>query len=142
LVLCRVFSITHLDLTGSADAWFLLSQVVRYSVSSLSETASTRETQFCIVKWGYVPTLVIQAHVFNAYIKSNNFRLNLLRTCHSHYVNVNRRLLTEEVRVQFQSSVCGFFGGRNSTETGFSPSITVLPGQYHSINFPYSSINY
>jgi hypothetical protein len=49
---------------------------------------------------------------------------------------VSRRLLTGEARVRSRVSPCGICGGQNGTGTGFSPSILVLPCQFHSTGAP------
>jgi hypothetical protein len=41
---------------------------------------------------------------------------------------VSRRALTAEARV----NSCGIYGGQSGTGTGFSPSSSVFPCQYHS----------
>jgi hypothetical protein len=41
---------------------------------------------------------------------------------------VSRRALTAEARV----NPCGIYGGQSGTGTGFSPSSSVSPCQYHS----------
>jgi len=48
--------------------------------------------------------------------------------------------LIAETRVRSPVSPCGNCCGRRATVTGFSPSISVLPCQYQSINAPYSSL--
>jgi hypothetical protein len=45
---------------------------------------------------------------------------------------VSRRPLTAEARV----SPCGICGGQNGTGTGFSPSTSVFPCQFHSTGAP------
>ena len=52
---------------------------------------------------------------------------------------VSRRPLAEEARIRFQASQCGICGEQIGTGTGFSPSTSVLPCQYHSTNAPYWS---
>jgi len=51
----------------------------------------------------------------------------------------SRWALIMEAQDRSQVSPCDICGGQNSTGTGFSPSISVLPCQYHSINAPNSS---
>jgi hypothetical protein len=46
---------------------------------------------------------------------------------------VSRRQLTSESRVRARVNPCGICGGQNDTETGFSPSSSVFPCQYHPI---------
>jgi len=53
---------------------------------------------------------------------------------------VSRRPLTAEARVRARVSPCGICGGQSGTGTGFSPSSSVFPCQYHSTVAPYSSI--
>jgi hypothetical protein len=45
---------------------------------------------------------------------------------------VSRRLLTAESRVRARVNPCEIFGGQSGTGTGFSPSFSVDPCQYHS----------
>jgi hypothetical protein len=45
---------------------------------------------------------------------------------------VSRRPVTTEARVRSPVSPCGIFGGQIGTGTGFSPSISVFPCQFHS----------
>jgi hypothetical protein len=49
---------------------------------------------------------------------------------------VSRRPLTAEARVPFRVSPSGICGGQSSTGTGFSPSISVFPCQFHSTGAP------
>jgi hypothetical protein len=45
---------------------------------------------------------------------------------------VSRRPLTAEARVRSRVSPCGICGGQRGTGTGFSPSTSVFPCQFHS----------
>jgi hypothetical protein len=45
---------------------------------------------------------------------------------------VSRRTITTESRVRARVNTCGICGGQSGTGTGFSPSSSVLPRQYHS----------
>jgi hypothetical protein len=45
---------------------------------------------------------------------------------------VSRRPLTAEARVPARVNPCGICGGQSDTGTGFSPSSSVFPCQYHS----------
>jgi hypothetical protein len=49
---------------------------------------------------------------------------------------VSRRSLTAEARVRSQVSSCGICSGQSDTRTGFSPSISVFPCQFHSTGAP------
>jgi hypothetical protein len=49
---------------------------------------------------------------------------------------VSRRPLTTEARVRSPVSPCGICGGQSGTETGFSPSTSVFPCQFHSTAAP------
>jgi hypothetical protein len=45
---------------------------------------------------------------------------------------VSRRPLTAEARIRTRVNPCGICGGHSGTGTGFSPSSSVFPCQYHS----------
>jgi hypothetical protein len=45
---------------------------------------------------------------------------------------VSRRPLAVEARVRARVNPCGICGGQSGTGTGFSPSLSVFPWQYHS----------
>jgi hypothetical protein len=45
---------------------------------------------------------------------------------------VSRRPLTAEAQVRCQVGQCGICGGQSGTGTGFSPSTSVFPSQFHS----------
>jgi hypothetical protein len=49
---------------------------------------------------------------------------------------VSRRLLNAEDRVRSRASLCGICGGQSGIGTAFSPSTTVLPGQFNSTGVP------
>jgi hypothetical protein len=49
---------------------------------------------------------------------------------------VSRRPPTAEARVRYRVSPCGIFGGQSGTGTGFSPSASVFPYQFHSTGAP------
>ena len=51
---------------------------------------------------------------------------------------VGRRSLTLEVHVRSQASPRWIYGPQSGTETGFSPSPSVFPCQYHSTDAPCS----
>jgi hypothetical protein len=53
--------------------------------------------------------------------------------------DVSRRLLTTEARFRSQTNTYEFCGAESSTATGFSPSTSLFPFQYHSTSAPYSS---
>jgi hypothetical protein len=46
---------------------------------------------------------------------------------------VSRRLLTAEARIRAQVRLCKICGGQRGTGTGFTPTSSVLPCQYHFI---------
>jgi hypothetical protein len=52
---------------------------------------------------------------------------------------ISRLPLAVEARVRSQFSSCEICGGQSGTETGFSPSTSIFPCQYHSKSVPYSS---
>jgi hypothetical protein len=45
---------------------------------------------------------------------------------------VSRRPFTAEVRIRARVNPCGIFGSQSGTGTGFSPSSSAFPCQYHS----------
>jgi hypothetical protein len=45
---------------------------------------------------------------------------------------VSRRPLSAEARIRARINPCGICGGQSGTGTGFSPSSSVFPCQYHS----------
>ena len=49
---------------------------------------------------------------------------------------VSRRPLAAEARVRSLVSTCGICGGHSGTGTGFSPSTSVFPCQFHSTGAP------
>jgi hypothetical protein len=49
---------------------------------------------------------------------------------------VSRRPLTAEARVRYRASPCGICGGQSGTGTGFSPSTSGFPCQFHSTSAP------
>ena len=49
---------------------------------------------------------------------------------------VSRRSLTAEARARSRVGPCGICGGRSGTGTGFSPSTSVFPCQFHSTGAP------
>jgi hypothetical protein len=49
---------------------------------------------------------------------------------------VSLRPLTAEARVRSRVSQCGICGGQSGNGTGFSPSISVFPCQFHSTGAP------
>jgi hypothetical protein len=53
---------------------------------------------------------------------------------------VSHRSFTAEAWVRAHVSSSEIYGGQSGTGTGFSPSHSVFPCQYHSIVVPYSLI--
>lgn len=49
--------------------------------------------------------------------------------------------VTAEALVQSEVSTCEIYGRPSGTGKGFSPSIYVLPCQYHSTSLPYFHIH-
>jgi hypothetical protein len=49
---------------------------------------------------------------------------------------VSRRPLTADAQIQSRVSPCGICGGQSGTGTGFSPSTSVFPRQFHSTGAP------
>jgi hypothetical protein len=49
---------------------------------------------------------------------------------------VSRRPPTAEARVRSRVCPCGICGGQSGTGTGFSPSSSVFPRQFHSTGAP------
>jgi hypothetical protein len=49
---------------------------------------------------------------------------------------VSRRPLTAEARFVSRVSPCGICGGQSGTGTGFSPSTSAFPCQFHSTDVP------
>jgi hypothetical protein len=49
---------------------------------------------------------------------------------------VSRRRLTAEAWVRSRVDSCGICGGQSGTGTGFSPSTSVFPCQFHSTGAP------
>jgi hypothetical protein len=49
---------------------------------------------------------------------------------------VSRRPLTAEARVRSRVSPCEIYGGQSGTGSGFSPSTSVFPCQFHSTGAP------
>jgi hypothetical protein len=49
---------------------------------------------------------------------------------------VSRRPLTAKARVRPWVSLCGICGDQSGTGTGFSPSTSVFPFQFHSTGAP------
>jgi hypothetical protein len=54
---------------------------------------------------------------------------------------VSSRPLTAEARVRSRVSPCRICGGQSGTETGFSPSTSFLPSQFHSTRGPLHAKN-
>ena len=54
---------------------------------------------------------------------------------------ISRRPLTAETRVRFLGRQCENCGGQIHAGSGFSPSTSVFPCQYHSTNAPYPFIH-
>jgi hypothetical protein len=76
----------------------------------------------------------------------SNMRCVIDRTAYSNGINgscgramaqaVSRRPPTAEARVRSRVSSCGVCGGQSGTGTGFSPSKSVFPCQFHSTGAP------
>jgi hypothetical protein len=49
---------------------------------------------------------------------------------------VSRRPLNTDARVRSRISLCGICGGQSCTGTGFSPSTSIFPCQFHSTGAP------
>jgi hypothetical protein len=49
---------------------------------------------------------------------------------------VSRRPLTAKARVRSRVNPCKIYGGQSGTETGFFPSTSVFPCQFHSTGVP------
>jgi hypothetical protein len=49
---------------------------------------------------------------------------------------VSRRPLTAEAQFRSRVGPCGIYGGQSDTGTGFSPSTSVFPCQFHSTGAP------
>jgi hypothetical protein len=54
---------------------------------------------------------------------------------------VSRRPLTAEALARFRISPCGICGGQSGTGTGFSPSTSDFPCQFHSTGAPLQKKN-
>jgi hypothetical protein len=54
---------------------------------------------------------------------------------------VTRRPLTAEARIRSRVSPCGICGGQSGTCTGFSPSTSAFPCQFHSTGAPLQEKN-
>lgn len=53
---------------------------------------------------------------------------------------VRSRTLTADALVQFRTSPCDICGRQSDNGTGFAPSASDFPCQYHCTDSPYSSI--
>ena len=60
---------------------------------------------------------------------------------HAIHQVISRRPLTAETRVRFLGRQCENCGGQIHAGSGFSPSTSVFPCQYHSTNAPYPFIH-
>jgi hypothetical protein len=66
----------------------------------------------------------------------NDTRINYNCTGHAMVQAVSRWLLTREAWVQSWVGPCGICGGQSGIGTGFSPSTSVFPCQFHSTGAP------